>query len=427
MLTPPAPIWRLVRLRLASCLLVAINLFAALPLPGRSQTVPEHKLDLNRATGACRVTLTPRLRSDPDSPVFVIRTEGSLQPDGFAIEFTVPGRLQKRQIVQANQRTEFTQFGITSGRKMADVPTWRSLNAAWKSGEAFHLSAQRVDGGWTSSLYNPIDPMGIVLLLERNCGFESDHLTARSAADLAVEERRLILTPDQIQHIRWVLIRRFGTPNDRHLPVLPGQFLTAQERGFLERYAAQVGEPRTQYLTARLSQRLINETFTPADIQFPRETGRMTHDYWISARDPSRNRCILRTAALSWTGAKLFERPVFQGEATVSAGGNGMAWDFLSPNPFDTSRPAWAVVDGRRFALQFENNRFLKPSYARGGRSLDSSVIEAIRAGTGFQIVGTAAGTGQPLAFEFSARGFTAAFQQFARNCNNTRLLDWIR
>jgi len=383
--------------------------------------IPAHRIDRTATGSACAVSILPDMRTSDDSPVLVARSGGAAAPGAFALDAVSQAPVAEIQFVARNARNTFAPVRQSDAAAVARSALWKDLVAVHKAGAPFHLTARLADGTWTSSRYDAVDPLGIVRLLEQSCGFRSDTLSARTAADLLAEESALRLSPDELTHIRWILVQKY---DPRAAEPTRISALSATERVYLERYAGSVGQPATRHLTRALADRLRAEMFRPSPHDYSRMLRVSFHGDWVNYITPGDNRCHMETAALAWTSGRFFKVPRMNFNAEANTPGSAMRLNMVMPNPFTGSAPVTALVDGRSYRLQVDSDRVWP---LREGEGLSNAVTKAIKGGQSVQISGTDRASSAALSLSFSAIGFTASFNQMSADCRRPQLRDWLQ
>lgn len=320
------------------------------------------------------------------------------------------------ELVYGNQRETFQPFDFVEEKRVAQRPLWQTMTEAYRAKQPFFLTAQLADGRYASSRFERLDPRGLLQIFEKQCGFTKQ----KTVAELLAEEKALRLNRDQLRHIRYVLNARYRSGTSA--PVADAASLFDNERGFLEQYTREMGLPVSRYLTRTSADRLLSVRFQPVRVTNSGRDAYRRHKEWETYQNGKW--CYFVTSATSVSGLDPYYMPqmIYGVERNVS--GNAMSFDMVSPNPFNPSRPVYAVVDGRRHNLWMDRN-WIKPRRERDG--LSDAVIKAIRAGRSVEIRGTSKATGRNVSVRFSASGFTSAFRHTRDTCNRRQIEDWLR
>lgn len=382
-----------------------------------AQVIPPNRIETNVAGLSCEITLLPSQQQGEDSPVLVLQVGVRATAGQFAMLAKAPSGGGRIQLVHKNQRAEFVGTGMRDMRATQASANWRMLTEAGSNGLPFFLTRQASDGSWASSRYEGLDPRGIQRLMEQNCELERP----KTPQDLEREEQALRLTPDQMRHIRWVLNRLFGPPNAQ-----PGYgaVLQESERGYLANFASRAGMEPTRYLNRALADRLLWERADAVRKSYTAFRNVQRVGDWVSYGDSTLRRCTVETEAQTWTGDVFYNPPRMVFFAMSAESGDLLGIEMTQPSPFNPNRPIRAIVDGKSFALDADDGRFIKPPMLRGGR--DVAVIRAIRAGRSVAITGTSSRNGNALTLNFSASGFTAAFRNMMNLCRRPGLASWL-
>lgn len=386
---------------------------------GAQSRIPAHRIDKDKTSQACVVSLIPVETYGTAPPVLTVTTQGKSRPGSFAISAkSAPGTIRLDLVFQ-NQRSDFEAVGAAPVKSIATTPLWKMIADSDAKKGPFFLTARTGDGRYASARYEAIDPEGILSILETQCGIKSNTISVQSPEQLLARERALDLSGDQLRHIRWILNSRYGDATKE--PVIASQ-LTKDERTYLERYSVQVGQPKSAYLNRTLANRLLRDSFvaeTPNRSSLQRYSSHGDWEIYKWGRD----QCAASSPALRWTGLNLYVRPEMRFSATYNIAGSNMNFDMVSPNPFRGDAPVRAIVDGRSYPLQQRGGGILPP---REGDGLSTVALKAIRRGRTVEIRGTSVRSGRTASVFFSASGFTSAFTQLIRECRRPGLRDWF-
>jgi hypothetical protein len=210
-----------------------------------------------RGTRSCTAVLLPA------------QTLGGAQAPRLALITTGPARLsfgierfdQYRDVVIVRnnlrrplQRTENVGLDQFANSDMAK---------ALRSGRVFFVTARRIDSGQlVSSRYQPVAFDGILAQIETHCPFDAEALIS-DLSERERAERELGLSQSDLALVRSVLNKKYpGMATET-----PGRTsLTAGERGYVRRYAAENGLPASRYLTSALV-RLLKAEAVPATVE----------------------------------------------------------------------------------------------------------------------------------------------------------------
>jgi hypothetical protein len=176
-----------------------------------------------------------------------------------------PSQYTSQLIVQRNGRQPFAtvESGTVDQFRASDI------GKALKSRRLFFVTAQLAGGGkFVSSRYEGVDLDAILAKVEAVCPFDAESLMS----DLSAREqgeRTLRTSVSDLTLIRWALGQKYGALSGK-----PDQApsLSAQERGYLKRYAGDNGLPLSQYLTAESARRLTAEGQALANLASPLAT-----------------------------------------------------------------------------------------------------------------------------------------------------------
>ncbi|HHB81176.1 MAG TPA: hypothetical protein ENK83_05445, partial [Aliiroseovarius sp.] len=265
--------------------------------------------------------MLPRKQTGSNPPLLVIRTTGSSRNGEVYIEADFPASAGPVQLVYNNARTDFSAKRYASGKTLIESGFWAMLKAAENKDMAFFLTGRRLDGTYESARYSGISPLGVISILESQCGFSSSAISAKSSADLLADERALGISSDDMRHIRWVLNRQISS---RRSAPPKGSTLTSTERGYLEQYARRNGLRASRYLTPELAQSLIRRRFLPLRSPPSSKPNYRRHSDWFSYQTSDRKACVTASFATSWTGAEFYVAPMMEYGARKSTSGNAI-------------------------------------------------------------------------------------------------------
>lgn len=385
--------------------------------------IPPHRLERDISTGICTISLLPEEKTADDAPILTVRGGGNSKSDSLGVTAVMRAPVTQMQLVAQNARNLFPTIPMARAPTVVRTRLWRDLAAFARDKAPFYVTARLADGSYASSRYDSVDPLGIVRLLEQDCGFASDQLSAKTDSQRLAEEQALNIRGDDLRHIRWVLVRRYAPGSTE-----PGETseLTSLDRGFLERYTTEIGQPKSRFLTRIVADRLLHE---PVEPRIPEITGTMTnatwHGDWLTYVDASDGWCVIQTAALSWQGDEFFMLPLLVMQADPGKSGSNLSFDMVRPNPFVRTAPVWATIDGRQYDMQQRDGEWIMPRQLEDGLS-DEILIGMRRSSSSFQISSTSKRTSGPLSLTFSPIGFSAAFSMMMKNCNRYGLKSWI-
>lgn len=394
---------------------------AALALPSpelAAQTMlPPHAVSVSDRSG-CEVDLLPNATYGP-APRLRVSSRG-VSGDRIGLYLTSDSSLTDPEIVFRNGRAKFEPVAMSPWATITSSALWKTLVAAAEEGEPVHFTARTPGGDWASARYEGLDPMHIFRILEINECFSSATLTTQTPEELRAAEQALGLRPEEITHIRWVLYQI----NKRRDAPSASLLLHFQDRSYLERYAATNGFGPARYLDRALVAHLLGEPIRPvrpdlSDIGRDRQRYR----YWISVRHPSAY-CEITTLATRIVGPQPYHLPRIRLAARPGESGAGMYIDLVSPMPFSETGAVWAVVDGRRYELQVQDGRVMPVS--TGENNVSNNVTRAFRAGRNIQISGIDIRSGAVMRIDFSAYGFTDAFNSMMGRCNRWGMRNWL-
>jgi hypothetical protein len=152
---------------------------------------------------------------------------------------------------------------------------------------------------------------------------------------------------------------------------------------------------------------------------------RRVFSQWSSFQRANDIFCVVSTTAIGLSSNSVAFLPELRGVASPRVSGSVMSWQMTFPLVFDERRPVYGYVDGVRFPLEIVDG-VLRPARNVDRRTLDASVIRAMRAGNSLVISGVNGLTGEGLFIEFSLIGFTRAFNDMMARCNRNDLRVWI-
>lgn len=395
-----------------------LALAGATPAAAQSR-IPAHEIERDKSSGACSVSLIPEETYGDDPPRLTVITLGRSRADQVGLDAQTGRGTTDLTLVYKNARTEFRRIAPVSVKALTNSQLWKTIDESAKQKRPFFLTSKTADGRYASARYENIEPLGIIAILEAQCSFSSSTLTAATPDQLRAKESALALSGDQLRHIRWVLNSRYGSSNSTPIPA---SILTTGERGYLERYARDIGQPKTRYLTEVLANRLLREEFRPRAVNRAGNRGYSRLKDWETYRWTT-DRCAVSSAAISWSGLNLYVRPEILFTARDRADGNAIFFDMVTPNPFRTGSTVTLVVDGRSYRLQWNSGRLLP---RRDGDGVSDETMKAFRRGNNIEFRGTSKDSGRPASVYYSASGFTGAFNQMMRDCRRPALRDWF-
>lgn len=388
--------------------------------PSFADTVfPPHALVKDNPRGTCRITLLPTLASGPAAPRLVVDMPNGSKRDRFGLRLASDAAVVEAQTVFDNARDTFTPISATSGSAMARRSVWVALAAAYKDEKPISFTVRHPSGDYSSALYEGLDPIGIVSILETQCAYTSPVLTSISKTDRLRVEQGLRLSTSDVRKIRWVLNARYG---NKYREPSRSSTLTARDRDYLGRYTEDKGLPISRYLTQGSANRLLVERFSAAQPKLSGSTSQRRFDDWLFYRRT--NECYVETAATTWSGFDFYVRPIARFSATRNQSGAGMNIALVRPNPFRTSASIKARVHAWDIPLRFGSGRIL-PMQERGVPSKD--IVKGFQAGREVAFIGTSQESGRSALVRFSAIGFTAAFSHLQNVCNRAGLSAWLR
>jgi len=286
-----------------------------------------------------------------------------------------------------------------------------------------HVTSRMADGTYRSARFRGADMITAFGRLYRDCGVDTQRLDA-VAGLFAAEERRLALTPQDLRRMTLVLHGRYD--NGLEPPAVTGELAPAT-RDLLERFSRDSGLTPTRYLYPALLRRLKAAKFKPRRWTHRKyDNFRRLRDWYVYTQGSGRNRrCVLETEALRATGALIWRYPHMRFSVRARERRGTMYVDLLTPNilRFRGGVGSTATVDGRRWGLAQTRDAVLPVK--RSGE-FAAGFVTAVRRGQRVVVTGSELDSGQPVAVEFSARGFTAGFNALMVNCNRPDLKAWL-
>ncbi len=377
-----------------------------------------------RAARRCVATISPILTFGAAAPLIAIKTADPARPRTLSIAIANADQYADLVVVEGNRRLPLTSGEMTGPTELRRF----SLAAALQSGIDFFVTGtRRSTGEIVSSRFSAPNLSSLYRRMEEFCPFQAEPWLNDGTARGLAETRLPLSTTDRI-HIRWVLNSLNGVTDD------PGfaTTLTDAERNYLLQYTVANGLPVSRYLTAQSASVLLNIDLSPVDdfVPYIRETPgyRVFADwfYYKYNSDSGEVFCGIGTRLEPSDPRAVWEQPYMFYVARESGEADALILDMVSPNPFETTRPVQASVDGRVYPLQFGGSDTVRPATAPSGEGLDNAVLVATRQGQAGFVSGTAGATGRALQLHFSARGFTAAFNAMIAGCNRPTLAGWI-
>lgn len=409
--------------RAGFCASLTLVPLLALNDPALAQVkIPAHSIEKTSNGKSCKVTLVPTMTSGDQSPVITFTSDDKSR---FGISANPGEGAVALELVVNNGRQEFVQQKPQIYSKIKNSSVWKAIEETDKKDAPFFLTARYVDGSYGSARYQGVDPKGILEIFKTQCSLNSSATPPKTKSELLAEENRVKtrLSSDQMRHIIWVLNSTYG---NRYREPSNSTSLTETDRGYLERYSRSTGYKPSRYLNQVLANRLLAERFVAATPK-PTSSSRLaTYRDWRGYMGKS-NECHITSAATSWRGLSLYLKPEFLIYAKTGEKGGYLWFNMVRPDPFLTTSPVWAIVDGRRYNLQHLESGYIMPAKSKSGKGLDGSVIRAIKRGRGFEIHGTDPRTKRRASITFSAYGFSKAFDKMMRDCNRYDLKVWLR
>lgn len=204
-----------------------------------------------RSSRDCQILFTPAMTFGDQAPRLIVKTTG---PSRFSVGVENAERYQAAVIVQDNMRRPFLSIEDAERERFRTAETAKVL----KSERLFFVTARhRTTLQFVSSRFDQIKFDAILEKVEQHCRFDAESFMSDTSSRQAAE-RALIesVPPGDMKFIRWALNKRYELSSSE-----PGRspFLSAAERGYLKRYAAENGLPITQYLTVDMYRRLKPE------------------------------------------------------------------------------------------------------------------------------------------------------------------------
>ncbi|MEM7519861.1 MAG: hypothetical protein AAF307_02385 [Pseudomonadota bacterium] len=386
---------------------------------GQDVSLPSHSLSVSPPSNSCVLELTPSETQGESPPTLFVRTLGKARPDVLELKVEIARSHTNAELVFLNQRAEIESTKSLPIQQILKSRLWKVLEEAHRKKTPFFLTSNDGAGGYYSSRFEGIEPKGIIAILERQCGFASTKITAKTPKQRAADERALGLSSAQIKHIRWVLSAKYKAGN---APPAARSSFSATERGYIAKYSRSAGLGESAFLTDRVANRLLRETFEAKEATYSGSSRLRIFKDWSSYYRGKR--CHISTNALSWTGMDFYVKPQMLFSAEDGTRGNALVFNIVTPNPFLATANVRAVVDGKRFVLQVSGDRILP---RREGSGVSDDIMKAIQKGDFVTIRGISKKTKELATITFSAAGFTAAFGKMMDMCNRPALRDWFR
>ena len=198
----------------------------------------------------CAVVLHPSQRLGTTAwPQLRLTTTGD---ESVGMDLQDASRFTDVTVVQGNLRRPFAPLSDVS------LDTFRESDVvqAILSKRPFFITARMAASrqhSYVSSRYDPIDFDHILEIVGAHCRFDAEALLS-DLSSRQKAERDLDLPPSRLTIIRWVLRKKYGGDDQRPDD---SQSLSTAERGYLKRYAAEIGLPVSRYLNQAVLQKLL--------------------------------------------------------------------------------------------------------------------------------------------------------------------------
>ncbi|MBY6153367.1 hypothetical protein KUV47_09095 [Vannielia litorea] len=407
--------------RLRRALLAAGAFIVAIPAPASAQDIPPHRIEQDTRSGGCLVELLPDSITGASPPRLFVSTPGRKASDALSLFAEVPVSHTAADAVTENQRNRFAGFRNLKASAALKHESWKLIEKTFQAGEPMFLTSDGDATGFHSARFDGLDTKGIIAIVERQCGFSSSVISAKSESQLMAEERALGLTSEQIRHIRWVLARRYAATRETAPPNTSG--FDSTDRSRIAKRRSELGLGASRYLDATLSRALLSENFGAVVPNLTGKSSLRRFRDWVVFRSAT-NVCEVTTIAKRWSGYNFYASPqmTFRLDAFVS--GNAMRIYLVTPNPFRNNAAVTAQVGRRNFTLYSRESQVI-PRAVGGG--LSNEPLKALRSGNYMEINGPSAKDGKNVSLRFSALGFSAAFDHAIRQCGRAQLNDWFR
>ncbi len=371
------------------------------------------------ASRTCKLLLRPIRRSVPDAEVaIVLGPDAKVGADRVALTLDLPGETTEHSILVRNMRTEVTKTSRLPSGIFWKGPLQRQL----RDNSGFYLTWYDEKGGfYKSAFFDPSGFLGMLNRMAQDCRVFLDELLG-SPSPGKKQEDRLSLTSAQKRHLQFVLHARYESAGAD--PPRISWPPSSKVRDRILRYTRDKDLYLSRFLTRRAFDLLMKESYSSGPPDMSTQDGYEKHVDWASyyRGEISLSRvCAIATTPKRIVGPPPWKRPVMKIEA-YNSGSEGRVNIWLAhPNPFSTSDKIMAEVDGRHwYELEWNQGKIGPPSW-------DTSVMNAIKKGRQVTILGRDAISGMPLEIVFSARGYTAAFKQLARDCGRPDTLAWVQ
>jgi Caspase domain len=284
---------------------------------------------------------------------------------------------------------------------------------------------------WRSTDTANLAAMEAFLVRFPTCGASSEaaqRLISEKKGEAA--EKSLRLSRRQIAHIKLVLFAfaNSSMPSNLNLDSTMTSSFSLSERNLIEKYAksrgiAKDGE-RLRFLNQQIADALLGTDFKPKNAaKAPGSAVQISGQWSSSVTNAS---CELHAPASDLSDNLVHVVPNFRAFSPLNEKKDWMAWDMISPSPFDHRQPVSANIDGKQFMVDTSDG-FIRPELWEGGPARNIALTMAMKRGSDLSFQGTNALTGEPLTVTYSLTGFTAAFQRMASLCNRPALLSWIK
>lgn len=233
-------------------------------------------------------------------------------------------------------------------------------------------------------------------------------------------ENSLDLTPQQVQHIRYVLTDMYAKTDFYKRRTL---HISTWTRYWVGEYSEKEFGVFRQYLDEKTAQQLLRVKFTPHEYRYWKNTEK--HQDWESFVNESEGSCTITSFALPTDGEVFYTKPRMSFSALKTAKKDLMRLSLVDPIPFDRLKPIFVLANGRRMKTHIDDGD-LKPRKT-GENQVSIEVTQALRRSQYIDIIGTSDFSGQELRLRFSAMGFSAAFEQMVKDCGRPALRGWVR
>lgn len=368
---------------------------------------------------SCSVILSPSIARGTHPPRFML----TILPDETVIRFSIDTPVnQTIELVARNMRTQFTPFTVDLKPNTKDDPLWVIMKNSILAGEKFYLTRNSKGASIESAGYDVGSADDLFRPLKYSCDPDNRLPISDSIEDLLRKEQALLLSFEDINHIRVVLAAETGSIISNSTPIL-----TDRDRDALEMYSDRISGKAEKYLNERLAKELLAKRIIlkqPSDADLGVKVTR--NGDWRVYEDAEATRCEISTGAFQIKGEALSAAPQMRFAAIRAESGDSLWIDLISPNHFSSSKPIKAKIDGNSFDLSFDPvSGSVRPAILYEN-IISREVLIAMRVGRNIEVIGTGLRTNKPLSIKFSAIGFELAISQMAKNCNREGLVKWI-